>query len=233
MIKIPIRSGAIAVAALVASACPPACPAGIINVAGVRNGQFGAPLSGNVAFAADTDLLSPGNTYQITATGTVTTGGFPVGPDGLDGISRGSLIGGFTEGFTPLEEGILDSGGFVPANDPMSTVDDFLALIAVFVPTATEAAPGFLAINVDAGGSLQSTDLFLVGNSTLFTASEQGRLYFGVNEGFTSNNGGAFTVTTQAVVPEPRSTTILAIISVIAIFGRTRRTRSAATQPEI
>ena len=172
--------------------------AGVISVTHDRSGFFGFPLSGGgLPLVGDTDVLTAGTTYQISATGEVLIGGGAfVSPNGLD-IPRSAIIGPFGQGFTPLEEGILDSGGTVPTTDGSSIAPAVGALIAAFVPTSTESLPGFDPFDSDFGGSIDATELFLVGTSRTYHASAS-------TEDSTLGSTRGLCRTTRALLRSPR-----------------------------
>lgn len=182
------------------------------------NGRFGTPESGGTGLVEGWVFTGAGETVTITATGTINIGGGPAGdtgPDGLD-LSRGVIIGGFPEAYTPLEEQLVDASVPVPTTDHASTVLDVGALMAAFVPESVASAPGFAPLDDDVSLiGIPSGALFLVGSGpTTFTSPGAGRLYFGINEPFVSNNSGAFSVD---VSPVPEPGTLLLVVSLVGL----------------
>lgn len=220
-----------ALTVLLICCCASQIQAASISVDANRNGGFGAPLSNSGTFVdlIASDLLDSGTTYEISATGQIVIGDtFMSPPNGIT-LERSLLLGNQPEAFTPLEEGIIDGGGSVPISDGQSSVAAVGALIGIFVSDTLENSVGFDASDADSGGSLLSADLFLVGSSTTFTPTVAGKLYFGVNEAFVSNNSGSFLVSINAV-PEPTSA-ILACFSIVLVSScrKGKRTNTLAS----
>jgi hypothetical protein len=126
-----------------------------------------------------------------------------------DGITANSRPLGFI--YFPLEEAFVDATGLLPPL-PILNVG---ALMGAFVPEDEieddDDDPGFLARNDDPDpdtnappgsvpdppivGHIPLDALFLVGSGPFsFEAPEDGTLFLGVNDGFTPNNTGEFTV---------------------------------------
>ena len=157
---------------------------------------------------AEGPLLESGQQIQISATGLVDPGGGAVTPSGPDGRPFD-----FTnvDGASPL----LEALGLSNVLDPNS-----IALLGYFVPASQGDVEAF---DIDQGGDLPVSGLFLVGSSFSYTAPEAGTLFFGINDPRVSNNSGAYNVTVSDpnVVPLPASTYLL--LGALGLLGLMRR----------
>lgn len=155
------------------------------------NGRFGVWELGGVAMALGPQL-SAGEVITISATGTISLGEIyhTVTADGVDVDSSSGHVS--TWEYTPLEEAGVDAN---PTLANATLMPGLGALMGAFIPQTTVDAPGFTALDTDVGGDIQSSDLFLVGSSLVFTAGYDGTLFFGINEGYVANNTGSHIVT--------------------------------------
>ena len=138
---------------------------------------------------------------RISAAGSIDVN--PINPklqsieaDGEQDLPRTTFLGGPTN-FNPLEEKDVDIGG-VGVLTP--SVPNRSALFGAFVPKNQVDAAGFQPRDEDLGATgISSAALFLIGSGPLeFNVTEPGTLFLGVNEGFGSNNTGAYQV---AIIP--------------------------------
>ncbi|MGH0034190.1 MAG: PEP-CTERM sorting domain-containing protein [Myxococcota bacterium] len=218
-----------AICSLLHAVVPWTAQAASFVVDGRANGQFGT--YGPSLIRDGLDLVegeifgAAGEAIELSATGSVFlgTGVLPTtDPDGAGPFDRVAFLAAPTA-YLSLEEALVDAAGTLP-----TSFSDIGALFAVFVPEAVATSGGFLARNVDVGGSIDSDALFLVGTGPLiFTAPEAGRLYFGVNDALGGNNTGSYTVNTTAV-PEP-STAILIGLGLMALAGSATRSPGPAS----
>lgn len=197
-----------------------------IIVSSNASGGFGEPASGGTPLVLGYTFSAAGESVVISATGTVFMLAPDMAPAGPDGVTqtRAPILGPFPFAYTPLEEKLVDAGTPPPITDPTSTVLNVGGLFAAFVPESLATTPGFLPLDSDLTAvGIPSSALFLVGSGPIgFVASGPGRLYFGVNEPYVSNNAGQFEVTvgpgTVSAVPEP-STFALFAASAVCMAG--------------
>jgi hypothetical protein len=166
-------------------------------------GEFGAPLSGSTPLILAYTFNSKDEHLTISARGTIfllPDSGAPTSPLGRT-QERTLLIGSYSEGYTPLEEGIIDSGGSVPTSDHSSRLPNLAGVIGAFIPKSRCDTPGFEPRDSDVvpgGLGINSTELFLIGEGPfVFKSPGPGCLFIGVNDAFNSNNSGSFIVTTS------------------------------------
>ncbi len=223
------RYMAVAIALAASVFAPGSGHAASVFVDGRATGQFGT--YGPAAIRDGLDLVevvtfaSAGEAIDFTAAGSLYlgTGALPTtGPDGAGPFDRVAFLAS-SAAFLPLEEALVDGGGSLSPS-----FDQIGAVFAAFVPAGVRLGPGFLARNLDVGGSIASDSLFLVGSGPVtFVAPGPGSLFFGVNDSFGNNNTGGYTVTTMPV-PEP-STGLLVLLGLGALSGAsaksTRRMR--------
>ncbi|MGH1457374.1 MAG: hypothetical protein ACRBBT_00580 [Paracoccaceae bacterium] len=220
ILKPALLSAALAMTAISAEAATTGLTTGTATVGAHNNGHFGAWLT------APQDMvygfaISAGETAEITASGTLFIGeGTTVGPDGA--FFSATTGGVYASEYTPLQEAEVDAIG----GDGGPDMPHLGALIAAFVPQALFGSPSFAARDTDAGGSLASSSLFLVGSALSYTAAEDGVVFFGLNEAYTANNSGGFSVTFEvgaAPVPLPAGLPLLASAFAVAGFATRRR----------
>lgn len=180
-------------------------------------GGFG-PLLGGAGLEPDPTVqelveavsLSAGQVVEVIAVGEIlldTDFGFAASPDGIFAVAP--RFNPFI--YFPLEEAAVDAGDLaipVPADFVGFPVG---ALMGAFVPQGVVNDPGFIALNDDPDpdlvnfggvlpnpvvvGSIPSDALFLIGSGPfMFEAPEDGTLFLGVNDAFTPNNSGEFSV---------------------------------------
>lgn len=200
-----------------------AATAATYTVSAFASGSFGYLNSFASPFVAGPSMVA-GETVEITVTGTINLGNGITGVT-ADGFDNPTGIGVSDNEFTPLEEVVVDAN---PAAANTPGMQDMGALIGSFVPVDIVTAPGFSAIDEDFGGDLTAESLFYLGASFEYTATEDGILYFGINEPWVFNNTGAFTVSVtslgvSAVVPLPAGLPLLALgLGGLALLGRRR-----------
>lgn len=153
--------------------------------------------------------LEAGEAVVITASGEIdlSINATPGGEAGPDGFSADARPGGGTNYF-PLEEARVDAGQPIP-DAPVNVG----ALIGAFVSDAEHGAD-FVARNNDPDpalaeapdppltGDLAAKSLFYIGSQASFVAPASGWLFLGINDAFTPNNVGAFTVLIRYELPE-------------------------------
>lgn len=171
--------------------------------------------------------LRAGQRVQISATGEIDGDIFDVNPGVFppDGIPF-TFVPDLAQ--TPLDEarGIQYS----------SSVTDGGALMAIFVPT-TDASGKPWSENAARGdptelGDLPASGLFFVGSSLSYTASSEGRLFFGINDNRPGNNLGAFEVTISNVPLPATGVVFLGGLATVFAFARTRRKKALSTLNE-
>ncbi|HZZ29200.1 MAG TPA: hypothetical protein VFE46_14475 [Pirellulales bacterium] len=199
-----------------------------IQVAATASGEFGIPESGAVPMVSAFTFTAAGQQVQLSANGTINLDPeLTTGPNGIS-VPRSIIIGGLSQGqgYTPLEEGIMDGGGSVPTTDGSSTVTELGSLMGAFVPAASVSASGFSAIDshlATGGKGINSTAIFFVGVGPLtVTAPGPGTLYLGIDESFVSNNTGHFSATVT-VVPEPSALQLALLAGSFALAGATKK----------
>jgi hypothetical protein len=73
---------------------------------------------------------------------------------------------------------------------------------------------------------INPSQLFLIGNSLTYTATQGGTLYLGINDWITDDNGGSFSVTlnasTGSQTPEPETITLVGL-GALAIVRKLRQ----------
>ncbi|MCP4934228.1 MAG: hypothetical protein GY927_08495 [bacterium] len=189
------------------------------------NGSFGTQNGGSIAMIGF-DILG-GTTINISASGIINIGG---GLTSLNTDAAGIPLSFFlgdpilVTDYTPLQEAAVDAGGTAPGAAP-----DFGALMGAFVSaTFLNANPGFVARDEDlVTVGIQSTALFLIGLSSSFTALEDGKLFLGVNDTFTGNNSGSFTVDITTV-PLPAALPLFGTaLSIMGLIGWRRKRKLA------
>lgn len=210
----------LAAAALLATLTATSASALSVTVGAKKNGYFGQLSSGAQDMVQATDL-SAGDTVAITATGQIYIGeNLQVTANGVDLDSSSGKV--FSFEYTPLEQAGVIADPSLANNTLMPNLG---ALIGAFLPTATATASGFNARSSTSGNGIAATDLFFVGESLTYTAAFDGRLFLGINEGYVSNNSGAFNVSLTAAnapaVPLPAGLPLL--IGGLAALGFVRR----------
>ena len=194
------------VLAALTSTTASAATLGTYTVNANDNGGFGELQSGRSAFVLGTSLVA-GQTVVIDVTGQIFLGGAYVDPNGRDADPAFDNVSDWE--YTPLEEAGVDAGTIDPDSPILPNLG---ALIGAFLPTSTVESVGFTSFDEDWGGGIAASDLFFIGESLTFTAAYDGYLLFGINEGYVSNNSGAFTVTVSDVaVPLPASLALLPV----------------------
>lgn len=195
----------IALLAAAFSALATTSSAATISVGANASGQFGELYSGGLVMVEGA-TLSAGDKIQITASGMINVGGnLFTDANGIDLDSSTDPIS--ASEYSPLEEAAVDANPSLAFNTLFPNLG---ALTGAFISQAVVDAAGFSARDTDFGGDISSSDLFFVGTSLVFEAGFDGTLFFGINEGFVSNNSGAFSVTVSpAPVPLPASGLLL------------------------
>jgi hypothetical protein len=198
-----------------------AIQAATVSVPATAGGGFGlvhlSPVLGSTNFIVGYLFSQTGQTIEIKSSGLINIGiSTLAGPDGL------TLTRGVIDGYTPIEEGLLDFGVPVPIGDMDSTVLNVSALIGAFIPESRASEPGFVPLDsdiVEGSRGIFSSDLFLIGNGLTFVAPGEGRLYLGINEPYMLNNSGSFSV---SVTPVPESSSVMPILFGLLLIVRKR-----------
>ena len=174
--------------------------AALVNVPATASGGFGSQGNpGSTAFILGQTFAGSGEIITISASGTINLGGtFVTSPQGITATAGTAFAG--TISYTPLEESLVESGALIIPRPAGDLIENVGALIGVFIPASVASDPTFSPFDEDLVAlGIPSTDLFMIGFGTTFTAPEAGSLYLGINEWFAENNSGAFQVTIDPV----------------------------------
>ena len=167
---------------LIAAGTATAQTTATVFVAGNTLGDFGNPsVDGNQPYVTGIVATGPGTIVITYLSGTVTDGpDVNTGPDGT--------TWDFGTQQAALQEASGISGG---------TIDNFDALIGIFVPQSRVQAPGFSPVDGTKDlvrvGLLPST-LFFIGTGKRLSVSGAGTLFLGINDDNAASNGGGYNV---------------------------------------
>ena len=155
-----------------------------VTVPGNASGDFGNHTDLVVPLVPAITVTGPGAITVTYVSGTVYLtggGGLPTGPTGITSDTG--------QGQLPLQEAQGIAGG---------VVNNFGALMGVFVPQSRVGCKGFSAIDgtkhaVHIG--VRPVDLFFVGESKTINVTEAGTLFLGINDEGVVDNSGSFVLT--------------------------------------
>ena len=181
--------------------------AATFTVGAQSNGGFGQTITSPEPFeplALGPSLIA-GQKIVISAGGTISLiddGSFTTDPDGIP-----FDFGTSTTDRSPLQEAADVFGGVEPNSG---------ALLGYFVPEFLGPVEAF---DIERGGDLPASGLFLIGSSASFEAPEPGTLFFGINDPRVSNNSGSFEVGVSEV-PLPAGAWLLLSACALLAFRR-------------
>lgn len=154
-----------------------------VTVPGNTSGLFGNPAEKVVPLVPAVTVNGPATITVTYISGTVDLGGgggLLTGPNGITyNLGKAQL---------PLQEALGATGG---------TVDNFGALIGVFVPQERVTCKGFSAIDGTKHAvriGIMPEKLFFVGESKTIDVTEAGTLFLGINDEGVMDNSGEFVV---------------------------------------
>lgn len=154
-----------------------------VFVPGNTLGDFGNPsVEGNQPYVTGIVATGPGTIVVTYLSGMVT--------DCCPDISTGP--NGTTWNFGTQQAALQESSGIAGG-----TIEDFDALIGVFVPQSRVQAPGFSPVDgtkdlVRVG--LLPSALFFIGTGKTLVVPEAGTLFLGINDDNAASNGGGYNV---------------------------------------